>query len=168
MLLPLAIGAALLAGGTIGKLLNRPPEFSFDSKDIDKMISAFRSEGLQGIQALGAQQQQGATARLAASGQELTPAARQAAFTPILENLSRARAELGSKLAQISGSLNFDMANKEYQSDLLRFQQLDDMFNAISDIGGLGLTNGLGGGKMFSFGTGGTASAFGGSGTVSF
>ena len=161
MALPALIAGGVVAGSAIGKLINKPPQFNFDAGDIDKMISAFRTEGLEGIRSLGAQGQQDASARLAASGQNLSPAARQAAFMPIFENLSRARAELGSRLAQISGSLNFDVANKQFQSDMARFSQLDEMLNAISDVGGLSLLGGAGGGA-----TGGLGITGGGTGGV--
>jgi hypothetical protein len=143
-------GGASLLGGLFG---GRSPQFEgLSAAEINRLIDAYRQQGLEGIRTQGQRAQAGASARLAASGLEPSLALQQSLYNPILEQLSGARAQLESGLAATAGDLTLKSKMAEAQANfgaqMQSQQNILGLLSGIGDVGGLlALQGGLGGGN---------------------
>jgi hypothetical protein len=151
--LGIAGGASTLAG-LFG--LNKPKFEGLSAAEINRLIDAYRQQGLEGIRTQGQRAQAGASARLAASGLEPSLALQQSLYNPILEQLSGARANLESGLAQTAGNLTLQSklaeAGANFQGQMQSQQNILGLLSGIGDVGGLlALQGSLGGGGGSAF-----------------
>jgi len=164
---PLTIGLIGGGVGALGKLFSgkpKVPEYGFGPAEIDKLIESVRSGGLAGLQALGQQQMQGASGRLASMGVASSPAMQAAMFNPIMEGLAGARGQFEGNLAGLQGGFQQHAADMQYQGEMqgemARWNDMQNLWGGLMDVGGMSLLNMQGGPKKRIGGFG----AFGGVG----
>jgi len=141
---PLTIMSAVSAGKGIydsffGSGSKAPQYQGMNAQEMDELINTYRSAGMAGINKLGRSAQQGAVARMAASGQAPTLAMQQGAFTPILERMTEARAGLEGNLAQTRAGLEQHGADMQYQGDMAHWQDQRNLSAGLMDMGATGL-----------------------------
>jgi hypothetical protein len=143
-LIPMAIGAA-------GKMFNKQPKYGFSGSQIDNMIQAYRDKGIAGINSMGQNERRDTMARMGSMGLADSPITMESAFGPIFEQMSKARSDLESNLAQTKGQLKMGAANQQYQGDMQKWGDTNDLFGSLMDIGGMKMLGGSGGGGGFNF-----------------
>ena len=164
---PAIIGGGLALGGALGGLLNRKPqmpEYQFDAGEIEKLIRAYRHAGMQGLMSLRNQEMQRATSQMAASGMEPTLALQQAMFTPIVEQISGARAGLEGSLAGTEMQAKQHMADMLYrgglQGSMAQYGAGQDFWSGLADLGGTMMAGGDWDWLSKLFNQGGTGTSF--------
>ena len=117
----------------------------FGPEEIDELIKTVREGGLAGLQALGQQQMQGASSRLASMDVASSPALQAAMYMPILERLASQRSQFEGNLAGLEGDFLQHVADKkfgaEYGAEMARWEDLNNLWGGLLDIGGMSLLN---------------------------
>lgn len=148
-LLPAIAGGLGLMGkaSTGGFRGPRVPQYQYGAEEIDKLIKAYREQGMAGLGALGQREAEGATSRLASLGMTPSPALMQSVYMPILEKLAGARSQLEGGLAQTESQGLQHVADMlfggQMQSNMAGWQDRQNLFGSLMDLGGMGLLEGL-------------------------
>ena len=133
-LIPAGISAITSFMGAV----KEPPGATLSVGDINRIIGAYRQQGLAGIASLAREERGRATQRLAASGLNPSLNLQQALYNPILERLSGARADLEGNLAQAYSGLIGQRAGQEFQGDVMGYENIINFLAGLSDLAGQG------------------------------